>query len=153
MTNYYFIQQYISQNSVIYCRILSNLLQFVLFCNNILVVFYVKSLYNILQKINTLNEKERNMERILTFCKKIIDETGQEHLLYYWLLKKKAKGTEDDIYGIEITKYRQEQLIEKEQIESLSTSESRVVELIQKMARGNVTPMTLLPLADDFLSA
>lgn len=93
------------------------------------------------------------MERILTFCKKIIDETGQEHLLYYWLLKKKAKGTEDDIYGIEITKYRQEQLIEKEQIESLSTSESRVVELIQKMARGNVTPMTLLPLADDFLSA
>ncbi len=93
------------------------------------------------------------MERILTFCKKIIDETGQEHLLYYWLLKKKTKGTEDAIYGIEITKYKQEQLIEKEQIESLSTSESRVVELIQKMARGNVTPMTLLPLADDFLSA
>ena len=49
--------------------------------------------------------------------------------------------------------YLEEQLIEKEQIESLSTSESRVVELIQKMARGNVTPMTLLPLADDFLSA
>ena len=82
-----------------------------------------------------------------------IDETGQEHLLYYWLLKKQKKGTEDTIYGIEIAKYREEQLIEKEQIESLSTSESRVVELIQKMARGNVTPMTLLPLADDFLSA
>lgn len=93
------------------------------------------------------------MERILTFCKKIIDETGQEHLLYYWLLKKKGKGTEDAIYGIEITKYKQEQLVEKEQIASLSTSESRVIELIQKMARGNVTPMTLLPLADDFLSA
>ncbi|MCI8630481.1 MAG: hypothetical protein HFE57_13505 [Firmicutes bacterium] len=93
------------------------------------------------------------MERILTFCKKMIDETGQEHLLYYWLLRKQKKGTEDTIYGIEIAKYREEQLIEKEQIESLSTSESRVVELIQKMARGNVTPMTLLPLADDFLSA
>ena len=36
------------------------------------------------------------MERILTFCKKIIDETGQEHLLYYWLLKNKEK--EDAIY-------------------------------------------------------
>ena len=83
----------------------------------------------------------------------MIDETGQEHLLYYWLLRKQKKGTEDTIYGIEIAKYREEQLIEKEQIESLSTSESRVVELIQKMARGNVTPMTLLPLADDFLSA
>ena len=93
------------------------------------------------------------MERILTFCKKMIDETGQEHLLYYWLLRKQKKGTEDTIYGIEIAKYREEQLIEKEQIESLSTSESRVIELIQKMARGNVTPMTLLPLADDFLSA
>ena len=93
------------------------------------------------------------MERILTFCKKMIDETGQAHLLYYWLLRKQKKGTEDTIYGIEIAKYREEQLIEKEQIESLSTSESRVVELIQKMARGNVTPMTLLPLADDFLSA
>ncbi len=93
------------------------------------------------------------MERILTFCKKMIDETGQEHLLYYWLLRKQKKGTEDTIYGIEIAKYKEEQLIEKEQIESLSTSESRVVELIQKMARGNVTPMTLLPLADDFLSA
>ena len=93
------------------------------------------------------------MERILTFCKKMIDETGQEHLLYYWLLRKQKKGTEDTIYGIEIAKYREEQLIEKEQIESLSTSESRVVELKQKMARGNVTPMTLLPLADDFLSA
>ena len=91
------------------------------------------------------------MERILTFCKKIIDETGQEHLLYYWLLKK--KGKKDAIYGIEIAKYKQEKLIEREQIESLSTSESRVIELIQKMARGNVTPMTLLPLADDFLSA
>ncbi len=91
------------------------------------------------------------MERILTFCKKIIDETGQEHLLYYWLLKNKEK--EDAIYGIEIAKYQKETLIEKEQIASLSTSESRVVELIQKMARGNVTPMTLLPLADDFLSA
>lgn len=91
------------------------------------------------------------MERILTFCKKIIDETGQEHLLYYWLLKNKRK--EDAIYGIEIAKYQKETLIEKEQITSLSTSESRVVELIQKMARGNVTPMTLLPLADDFLSA
>ena len=52
-----------------------------------------------------------------------------------------------------IAKYQKETLIEKEQIASLSTSESRVVELIQKMARGNVTPMTLLPLADDFLSA
>lgn len=93
------------------------------------------------------------MERILTFCKKMIDETGQEHLLYYWLLRQQKKGTEDTIYGIEIAKYKEEQLIEKEQIESLSTSESRVVELIQKMARGNVTPMTLLPLADDFLSA
>ena len=93
------------------------------------------------------------MERILTFCKKMIDETGQEHLLYYWLLRKQKKGTEDTIYGIDIAKYREVQLIEKEQIESLSTSESRVVELIQKMARGNVTPMTLLPLADDFLSA
>ena len=93
------------------------------------------------------------MERILTFCKKMIDETGQEHLLYYWLLRKQKKGTEDTIYGIEIAKYKQEQLIEKEQIASLSTSESRVIELIQKMARGNVTPMTLLPLADDFLSA
>ncbi|MEY8320164.1 DUF6514 family protein [Lachnospiraceae bacterium 46-61] len=93
------------------------------------------------------------MERILTFCKKMIDETGQEHLLYYWLLRKQKKGTEDTIYGIEIAKYKEEKLIEKEQIESLSTSESRVVELIQKMARGNVTPMTLLPLADDFLSA
>ncbi len=93
------------------------------------------------------------MERILTFCKKIIDETGQEHLLYYWLLRKKGKETEDAVYGIEITKYKEEQLVEKEQIASLSTSESRVVELIQKMARGNVTPMTLLPLADDFLSA
>ena len=91
------------------------------------------------------------MERILTFCKKIIDETGQEHLLYYWLSKNKEK--EDAIYGIEIAKYQKETLIEKEQIASLSTSESRVVELIQKMARGNVTPMTLLPLADDFLSA
>ena len=91
------------------------------------------------------------MERILTFCKKIIDETGQEHLLYYWLLKNKEK--EDAIYGIEIAKYQKETLIEKEQIASLSTSESRVIELIQKMARGNVTPMTLLPLADDFLSA
>ena len=93
------------------------------------------------------------MERILTFCKKIIDETGQEHLLYYWLLRKKGKGAEDAVYGIEITKYKEEQLVEKEQIASLSTSESRVIELIQKMARGNVTPMTLLPLADDFLSA
>lgn len=93
------------------------------------------------------------MERILTFCKKMIDETGQEHLLYYWLLRKQKKGTADTIYGIEIAKYKEEQLIEKEQIESLSTSESRVMELIQKMARGNVTPMTLLPLADDFLSA
>ncbi len=74
-----------------------------------------------------------------------------EHLLYYWLLKNKEK--EDAIYGIEIAKYQKETLIEKEQIASLSTSESRVVELIQKMARGNVTPMTLLPLADDFLSA
>ena len=91
------------------------------------------------------------MERILTFCRKIIDVTGLEHLLYYWLLKNKEK--EDAIYGIEIAKYQKETLIEKEQIASLSTSESRVVELIQKMARGNVTPMTLLPLADDFLSA
>ena len=47
------------------------------------------------------------MERILTFCKKMIDETGQEHLLYYWLLRKQKKGTEDTIYGIEIAKYRE----------------------------------------------
>ena len=46
------------------------------------------------------------MERILTFCKKIVDETGQEHLLYYWLLKK--EGKEDAIYGIEIAKYKQD---------------------------------------------
>ena len=96
------------------------------------------------------------MERILTFCKKMIDESGQEHLLYYWLLRKEIAGKQQQqeaIYGIEIAKYREEEMIEQEKITSLSTSESRVMELIQKMARGNVTPMTLLPLADDFLSA
>ncbi len=96
------------------------------------------------------------MERILTFCKKMTDESGEEHLLYYWLLRKEiteSPSQQKAVYGIEIAKYHQEELLEQEKITSLSTSESRVMELIQKMARGNVTPMTLLPLADDFLSA
>jgi len=35
------------------------------------------------------------MERILTFCKKIIDKTEQEHILCNWLLKKKKKAKKD----------------------------------------------------------
>ena len=31
------------------------------------------------------------MERILTFCKKMIDETFKEHIMYFWLLINQKK--------------------------------------------------------------
>ena len=53
-TIYNDIRQNTAQNHVICCRILSKLLYFVLFCNNILLVFYAKGLYNIVQSKKTI---------------------------------------------------------------------------------------------------
>lgn len=95
------------------------------------------------------------MEKMLIRSKNIVDDKGEKYALYYWILKREVLDNRDNIvnmYGVEVEKYQGSSLLENECAECLSFKKNKVLELIQRLAAGNVTPTTLLVLADDFIS-
>lgn len=95
------------------------------------------------------------MERIMVQAKKVMDEEGKNLTLYYWLLSRRvedAAGIGITAYGVETAQYDGEQLLDKECVDCISFKKANMLAFIKKIAKGNATPVTLLPLVDDFIS-
>ncbi len=95
------------------------------------------------------------MERMMVRSKKFTDEKGEDSTLYYWLLSREVLDEEGNgviAYGVETAQYNGEQLLGQEYVDCISFKKGIMLDFIQSMARGNVTPVTLLSLVDDFIS-
>lgn len=95
------------------------------------------------------------MDKTIYKSKNVLDEQGNKVTLFYYLLSKQTKEHDKDsdvVYGIEITKYKDEIFIESDKIEGISYKKNEVLDFITDIANGNVTPISLVELTDEFIS-
>lgn len=95
------------------------------------------------------------MNKAIYKSKNVLDENGEKFTLFYYLLSKKAEKIEDGIstvYGVEVTKYKDGIFLEGNKIDGISCNKEEVLKFIMDIANGNVTPVVLTELADDFIS-
>ena len=83
--------------------------------------------------------------------RKVTDEAGRElNLAYYLTEDTREKVQEGPLYGAGIVK-RSREGEESEWLDGLSYLSSEVEELLSRMMRGAVTPISLAAVADDFI--
>lgn len=95
------------------------------------------------------------MEKTIYKSKNVLNENGEKFTLFYWLLSREVLDCNNNIstiYGIEITKYSDGILLEENKIECISDTKNDIWDLISVMADGNVTPMALVSIVDDYIS-
>ncbi|OGO84868.1 MAG: hypothetical protein A2Y24_08810 [Clostridiales bacterium GWE2_32_10] len=87
-------------------------------------------------------------EKIFFGDKKLLSE-GQNFSLNYYLTK--ICGNNKLIYGIAIEKLHNDFILEREVVSNVSDNYSTVREIITKMIKYAVTPMTMIDILDDII--
>lgn len=85
--------------------------------------------------------------------KKVVLNNGTEIALHYNLVSidmmidnKKGKTP---AYGIEIEKYQNGAFQEKDFVYAISKDRNKVVNILKRLSKGNVTPVCLIPIVND----
>lgn len=86
------------------------------------------------------------MEHILTEMKKVATEQGNMTLRYELLAETKEGMTQ---YGAAVTNENTE---ERTRVMELTADRGRAAEFFGRISRGNVTPMTMREVAEDFVA-
>lgn len=95
------------------------------------------------------------MDKVLVHQKQVLNEQGEAFVLQYWLVSRvilNESDNEETAYGVEITKLQNGCCLEKEGAYCLSCCKQSIDRWIDALAEGDATPITLLALADDFIS-
>ena len=96
------------------------------------------------------------MDKTILFQKQVIDEWGQSLVLQYAIVTRTILNecdNEEKIYGAEISKWKDGTLLEQEGAYCLSICKTEIENWLGMLARGNAMPVSLLSLADDFISS
>lgn len=95
------------------------------------------------------------MEKVLLHQKQLSIDQKESYTLEYWLVSRVILDewdNEEQSYGVEIVKLQNGQVLEKEGAYCLCGCKEKIESWIAALALGDVTPATLLSLADDFVS-
>lgn len=94
------------------------------------------------------------MKKEMFLEKNIMLENGENVLLQYFITKTyiKYKNMNSPVYGIEISKYCDNEFIEKEGDYGITEKEEDIMKLINIISEYNVMPSSLLNIIDDFVS-
>ncbi len=92
-------------------------------------------------------------ERQLLFSNELILEDNRCMKLNYSLLvTNKEEGQGEPYYGISITRYL-DNTVEAEEVEGISYSREAVVSMIRKLYRNEVTPISMIEIVDELVTA
>lgn len=92
-------------------------------------------------------------EKELLFSSEVILEDNRCMKLNYSLLAtNKEEGAGEPYYGISISKYL-DNTVETEEVEGISYSREAVVSMIKTLYRNEVTPISMIEIVDDLVTA
>ena len=88
------------------------------------------------------------MEKIKLYTKSVVDENNVSYRLEYFLEIRSAEP--GNIYGLEVVKKDEVDNVEKELVSGFSDSREEAEMFLCRLAEGNVFPVELISLCDDY---
>ena len=93
------------------------------------------------------------MEKELCHVRKGNTQEGEELLLQYFLLgnEKTKKNSKTAVFGVQVSEFLDGVLCETQYVEGVADCRDKILKILQKLADGLVTPVSLVNILDDII--
>ena len=133
-------------NKEVYCRILFFLCNFVRY-------YLVENITNFLYNL-FINKGVNFMEKELYETRKTTTQKGEEMLLHYHLLREDMTEEGDNktaVYGVQVSEFIGGELQDMEYVDGITDCKDKILNILQTLVHGLVTPVTLVNILDDMI--